>query len=79
MPEEKRKKKTVIGQIGDFWKDVAVAALDLDEDKEKAPEHQLLKGFKTKDKVFLKKFVVFKCGHSFHEKCIIAQRSKANY
>ena len=37
---EKRKKKTIIGQIGDFWKDVAVAALDLDEDKEKKVPEQ---------------------------------------
>ena len=71
---------TTIGQIGTFWKDVVDDILDPDDDKDKVPEQEhYFEEIKKPEKEFLNKFVVFKCGHSFHERCIIAQRSKANY
>ena len=70
---------TTIGQIGTFLNNV-VDNLDQDEDKDKVPEQEhYFEEIKKPEKEFLNKFVVFKCGHSFHERCIIAQRSKANY
>ena len=78
--QDERRGTTIIGQFFDVANDVANDILDKDDEKDKVPEQEhYFEEIKKPEKEFLNKFVVFKCGHSFHERCIIAQRSKANY
>ena len=76
-----KKKESLFELFGKAAEEVINVALDQDqeEDKDLVTEQQPVEELKTKEKVFLKKFVVFKCGHSFHERCLIAQQSKANF